>query len=177
MSVEAWRIRAPFFLFAHASGFLVPRLCLGTRAKRPDLLGTERHGFFERALPLRERLRRDGEHQIEVHVFKTGLAQNLIRAFGLCGVVDAADYIIWRKKLGTTFQLPNEVSGVTPGSVTQEDYTAWRARFGNTSGAGSGATLSAVPEPSTFASVFMAAASICAAGFRRLWRYSRSAHR
>jgi hypothetical protein len=89
------------------------------------------------------------------------------------GTVNAADYVIWRKKLGTTFQLPNEVSGVTPGSVTQEDYTAWRARFGNTSGAGSGATVSAVPEPSTFASVLMAIASFCAIGFRRLWRSNR----
>jgi hypothetical protein len=57
------------------------------------------------------------------------------------GVVDAADYVLWRN--GGPIQ--NEVSGVTPGSVTPEDYTAWRARFGNNSGAGSGA--SAVPEP------------------------------
>jgi hypothetical protein len=46
------------------------------------------------------------------------------------GYVDAADYILWRKNLGTSFQLNNEVQGVTPGMVTPEDYTAWRARFG-----------------------------------------------
>lgn len=61
------------------------------------------------------------------------------------GVVDAADYVVWRNTLGTNSALPNEVSGVTPGTVTQEDYAAWRARFGNTSGAGLGAAQ--VPEP------------------------------
>ena len=65
------------------------------------------------------------------------------------GVVDGADYVVYRDHLGTGFQLLNEVSGTTPGTVTSEDYTAWRARFGNTSGAGSGISGSsaAVPEP------------------------------
>jgi hypothetical protein len=63
------------------------------------------------------------------------------------GVVDAADYVVWRKNLGTNTTLPNEVTGTTPGQVTQEDYAAWRARFGNTSGAGSGLETAAVPEP------------------------------
>lgn len=57
------------------------------------------------------------------------------------GVVDAADYVLWRE--GGPIQ--NEVTGVTPGTVTPEDYDAWRARFGNTSGSGSAAA--AVPEP------------------------------
>ena len=54
------------------------------------------------------------------------------------GKVDAADYVVWRN--GGPLQ--NEV--VTIGSVTPEDYTAWRAAFGNSSGSGAG---SAVPEP------------------------------
>ena len=53
---------------------------------------------------------------------------------------------------GPSTTLPNEVSGVTPGSVTNEDYTAWRARFGRTSGSGAGAFVAAaVPEPSSWA--------------------------
>ena len=47
------------------------------------------------------------------------------------GVVDGADYVVWRDHAGATFQLPNEVANVTPGLVTPEDYTEWRARFGN----------------------------------------------
>ena len=67
------------------------------------------------------------------------------------GIVDAADYVFWRERLGQSTTLPNEVSGVTPGSVTNEDYGAWRARFGRTSGSGSGAFVAAaVPEPSNW---------------------------
>jgi len=63
------------------------------------------------------------------------------------GTVDAADYVIWRKNLGQSFQLTNEVSGVTPGMVTTEDYDAWRSRFGGTNGSGSASIAAAVPEP------------------------------
>jgi MYXO-CTERM domain-containing protein len=47
------------------------------------------------------------------------------------GAVDAGDYILARKLLGTTTQLSHEVPGTTPGMVTQDDLTAWRARFGD----------------------------------------------
>jgi hypothetical protein len=66
------------------------------------------------------------------------------------GIVDGADYVVWRKHLGQTFQLQNEVSGTTAGTVTPEDYTAWRTRFGNTSGSGSSLLGgSQVPEPAS----------------------------
>jgi hypothetical protein len=57
------------------------------------------------------------------------------------GVVDAADYVLWR----SGGPLQNEVD--TPGTVNAADYTAWRARFGNTSGSGSGLGAANVPEP------------------------------
>jgi hypothetical protein len=56
------------------------------------------------------------------------------------GVVDAADYSLWRK--GGPLQ--NEVD--TPGTNNAADYTAWRARFGNVAGSGS-IVGSAIPEP------------------------------
>jgi autotransporter-associated beta strand protein len=63
------------------------------------------------------------------------------------GVVDAADYVVWRK--GGT--LANDF---TPG-VQAADYDFWRSRFGaNTnpgSGSGLGLDASAVPEPTTIA--------------------------
>ena len=53
------------------------------------------------------------------------------------GVVDAADYAIYRKKAGTNFTLTHEKSGAaTPGFVDQEDYDFWRSRFGSTSACG-----------------------------------------
>jgi hypothetical protein len=58
------------------------------------------------------------------------------------GVVDGADYVLWRK--GGPLQ--NEVD--TPGTVNAADYTAWRARFGNTTGSGT-VKASSIPEPAS----------------------------
>jgi hypothetical protein len=58
------------------------------------------------------------------------------------GKVDAADYVLWRN--GGPLQ--NE--GATAGTVTAEDYTVWRANFGNAAGSGGAlGTSAAVPEP------------------------------
>jgi hypothetical protein len=58
------------------------------------------------------------------------------------GVVDAADYVLWRD--GGPLQ-----NDPTQG-IQAEDYDFWRARFGNRAGGGSGnAVASAVPEPAT----------------------------
>jgi hypothetical protein len=61
------------------------------------------------------------------------------------GVVDAADYVLWRKGGPLQFEVD------TPGTVNAADYTAWRARFGKTTaGAGSGSVMiTEVPEPTT----------------------------
>jgi hypothetical protein len=60
------------------------------------------------------------------------------------GVVDAADYVTWRKGLGTTY--------------TQSDYDVWRAHFGQTAGSGAGAIANAaVPEPTTLVMLILAA--------------------
>jgi hypothetical protein len=79
------------------------------------------------------------------------------------GAVDAADYVVFRDRVGTSFSLPNELPGVTPGQVTQEDYDAWRARFGTVSQPGS--LIANTPEPATF--VFVVAAAIGLAGLRK----------
>jgi hypothetical protein len=60
--------------------------------------------------------------------------------FNLDNVVDGADYVVWRKGLGTTY--------------TQADYNTWRANFGRTAGGGAGAGANVVvPEPSIIALV------------------------
>jgi len=72
------------------------------------------------------------------------------------GVVDAADYTVWRNHLGQTMTLPNEDPDTTPGLVTEEDYQLWKSRFGQTAGSGAGSSLSTfpsaatVPEPTTW---------------------------
>ncbi len=57
------------------------------------------------------------------------------------GVVDMADYVLWRNG----GPLANE--GDNAGTVDAGDYTYWRAHFGNTSGSGSSLGGGAVPEP------------------------------
>jgi hypothetical protein len=60
------------------------------------------------------------------------------------GIVDAADYTIWRDHLNQSFQLQNEVEGTTPGMVTAEDYDVWKANFGNDTPIVGGATRTGV---------------------------------
>jgi hypothetical protein len=72
------------------------------------------------------------------------------------GIVDAADYTVWRDKLGAAAgSLPNDVDG---GVISQAQYITWKANFGATSGSGAAAHLApgdspganyAVPEAST----------------------------
>jgi hypothetical protein len=45
------------------------------------------------------------------------------------GIVDSADYIVWRDQLGTLASLPNDD---TPG-VAQDDYDRWKTQFGTAS--------------------------------------------
>ncbi len=71
-------------------------------------------------------------------------------------VVDAADYVLWRN--GGPLQ--NEISDV--GTVSSQDYTDWRARFGKTSGAGSALGTAAVPEPASAALALLSALMIFA---------------
>jgi hypothetical protein len=73
------------------------------------------------------------------------------------GIVDAADYTVWRGMAGQSgANLAADGTGPdgTPDGVVDDlDYQFWADRFGNTSaGSGAGAT-SAVPEPSTLTMV------------------------
>jgi hypothetical protein len=76
----------------------------------------------------------------------------ILQAIGLAGdynhngVVDAADYVVWRKGLAATY--------------TQDDYNVWRANFGATASSGSAGaspSQSAVPEPSNVVLVIVSA--------------------
>jgi len=72
---------------------------------------------------------------------------NMPGDYNLSGQVDAADYVIWRKRLGTLTTLPNDT---TPGWVQPEDRVVWRANFDRSAGAGAEVSHVSVPEPGTF---------------------------
>jgi T5SS/PEP-CTERM-associated repeat protein len=65
------------------------------------------------------------------------------------GIVDAADYTVWRDTLGQVgIGLPADGDG--NGVIDGGDYDVWTTNFGNHAGAGaSGSASAAVPEPST----------------------------
>jgi alpha-galactosidase len=68
------------------------------------------------------------------------------------GTVDAADYVVWRDKLGSSESLPNDS---TPG-VTSDDFEVWKSNFGNSSAAGAGSTKGiALPEPAACTSLLL----------------------
>ncbi|HEX3601282.1 MAG TPA: hypothetical protein VHU84_14115 [Lacipirellulaceae bacterium] len=61
------------------------------------------------------------------------------------GIVDAADYVVWRTGLGTTY--------------AQSDYDVWRAHFGQTAANGAGTIANAaVPEPKAIMLLMIASA-------------------
>jgi T5SS/PEP-CTERM-associated repeat protein len=75
------------------------------------------------------------------------------------GVVDAADYVMWRNNAGSTTALPNDSIG---GTIGPAQYNEWRAHFGQTSGSGASAITNGsadVPEPA--AAFFVIAAILC----------------
>lgn len=115
-----------------------------------SVIGTFKTEDFSQA-PLSPGLQWDVEYSTNSVLLKVIAAAGVPGDYNSNGVVDAADYVVWRDHLGTAFALPNEVAGTTPGQVTQEDFAAWRARFGNISGSGNSLTSAAVPEPTSLA--------------------------
>ena len=73
------------------------------------------------------------------------------------GVVDSADYIVWRRAMATGGTLANETA--SPGVVDEADYVAWRANFGATATSGSFLPAVNVPEPSIL--IFSALSVVC----------------
>ena len=57
------------------------------------------------------------------------------------GVVDAADYAIWRATLGSTADLRanGDNTGTSAGKIDQADFNVWKVNFGMHAGSGSGA--------------------------------------
>jgi hypothetical protein len=81
-----------------------------------------------------------GIHPAGTHLTGVLTLINLPGDYNANGVIDSADYVVWRKGLGTIY--------------TQSDYDVWRAHFGQTAAIGASSTANAlstgssnVPEP------------------------------
>jgi hypothetical protein len=87
------------------------------------------------------------------------------------GIVDAADYSVWRDSLGqtgTNLAANGNNSGASANRVDQADYTFWAARFGNTTPSGAAALgpNSAVPEPTAVVLMLVGGLALLTAGRR-----------
>jgi T5SS/PEP-CTERM-associated repeat protein len=85
----------------------------------------------------------------------SGPPSNLAGDYNKNGVVDAADYVVWRNSLGQA-GAGLAADGNRNNQIDAGDYDLWRAKFGQTAGNGSAIpsaeTLSAaVPEPASIA--------------------------
>jgi hypothetical protein len=70
--------------------------------------------------------------------------------FNQDGKVDAGDYVVWRKNVGSGTPLPNDGGLGTP--IGTAHYNLWTSNFGNMAGSGS----AAVPEPAAYCLALMA---------------------
>jgi autotransporter-associated beta strand protein len=87
----------------------------------------------------------------------------LVGDYNSNGIVDSADYVLWRHSVGAT-TIANRDS-LNTGPVGTADFNSWRAHLGQmvSSGAGSGLSdaNSAVPEPATCATLAICLSIVC----------------
>ena len=93
--------------------------------------------------------------------------------YNLDGVVDAADYTVWRDTLGTGGLMPYEgADGSGNGVIGPEDYLIWKSQYGQTlPGAGSGSIASVLQwDPAAETGQQSARPQSSAAGLRQTTR-------
>ncbi len=86
------------------------------------------------------------------------------------GVVDAADYAVWRNTQGQSVATGSGADGNLDGHITSADFNVWRSHFGQTSGAGAGLAGAAVPEPATCSLLLLGACGLALVNRRRCRR-------
>ena len=88
------------------------------------------------------------------------------------GTVGPEDYDVWRTNFGSITLLAADGNG--NGIVDAADYSLWRDHLGHTAGSGAGASANAaIPEPSTFMLLILAAAVVSTRCCRCAWRVSK----
>jgi hypothetical protein len=93
------------------------------------------------------------DNNVQLYELSLSPTSILLGDYNRNGVVDAADYVVWRKSLGQSVPTGTIADGNFDGQVTLADYDVWKSHFGQTGGSGTGVGLqasTAVPETPTF---------------------------
>jgi hypothetical protein len=77
--------------------------------------------------------------------FSLPIRLSLLGDYNRNGVVDSADYSLWRKQLNTSVTPYLGADGNGDGMVTVSDYSIWRSNFGKSIGGSGSGTVAAVP--------------------------------
>ena len=131
-------------------------------------------GDLSRGSPTDSSADADGDGYTDLEEFLNGTVPVLILA-GLDGdfneddIVDAADYVIWRKSDGSNNGLPNDGGLGTP--IGSQHYDLWVTNFGNISSGNGSEPVDSVPEPTS--SALLAIAGLATTAWSRL-RHSMS---
>lgn len=84
------------------------------------------------------------------------------------GIVDAADYTVWRDSLGDFVDKGAGADGNGNGEIDEEDFLIWRQYFGNTLPTPGAGSTPAVPEPASALLCGLAALGFCWAYLQRI---------
>jgi hypothetical protein len=155
------------YLFDVTTGEFLERIFTTNSVQGPDAFGSA----FGRTVAISGKTALVGDWASDevgmwsgsAYLFDVSRTKSTSGDFNNDGTVDAADYIVWRSGLGTTY--------------TQTDYNTWRANFGR-SAAGAAAVSagnsnSAVPEPTSVAMAFLSIASLASCRRHRLRLHAR----
>jgi hypothetical protein len=87
------------------------------------------------------------------------------------GVVDAADYVVWRQSLGAVgYRLAADGNG--NGAIDSTDYDVWRANFGQTAGGWGFSEIALLPESATLVLLQCAVVLVCLSRSMYVWQHS-----
>ncbi len=92
--------------------------------------------------------RADQDIDEQFELYSVSFADEVPGDFNHDGVVNAADYTVWRNGLGTTY--------------SAEDYNLWKANFGASGSVVAATSQSAVPEPASCLVVFATTVGVAA---------------
>jgi hypothetical protein len=93
------------------------------------------------------------DNTIQLYELSLSPTSILVGDYNRNGVVDAGDYVVWRKSLGQSVAVGTSADGNFDGQITLADFDVWRSHIGQTGGSGVGVgleTRATVPEPPTF---------------------------